>query len=93
VPLQVAPNPWGRGRPAFTLNLAQAGPVRLAVYDASGRRLRAVFDSGSRPVDAGTHRVCWDGRDERDRQVGAGVYLVRLETTAGIYGTKLVRTR
>jgi outer membrane protein assembly factor BamB len=50
--------------------------ARLEIYDVAGRHVRTLLDA---PLAAGEHRVAWDGRDARGREVGAGIYFVRLE--------------
>jgi len=60
--------------------------VRLSLYDASGRRVRALVDG---PLSAGPHRIAWDGRGESGVAVGAGVFLVKLETRGSTRTTKL----
>lgn len=74
--LAAAPNPFN---PSTTLafDLAAAGPVRLAVYDAAGRLVATLLDEHR---DAGRHRVVWDGRDRNGRMAAAGVYLYRLQS-------------
>jgi flagellar hook assembly protein FlgD len=42
-------------------------------------------------VDAGSHSVVWDGRDDRGRSAGTGVYFVRM-AGAGAAGAEQVRT-
>lgn len=55
-------------------------PVRLAVYDVSGRLVKTLVDE-ARP--AGDNAVNWDGTDRSGRSVSAGVYFARL-TGAGV---------
>jgi len=68
------PNPFN---PSTTIgfSLAREGRVELSIYDARGALVRTLVD-GSRP--AGDQQVVWNGRDDGDRQVAAGVYLYRL---------------
>ncbi|MCC7261387.1 MAG: T9SS type A sorting domain-containing protein, partial [Candidatus Latescibacteria bacterium] len=70
------PNPFN---PATTLRyqLAEAGPVRLAIYNATGTQVRLLV---SQPQAAGVYEVVWDGRDEQGRNAASGLYLGRLET-------------
>ena len=72
--LPAVPNPFN---PQTTLrfNLATDGPVRLAVCDLNGRRVRTVVDE---ILAAGDHAAVWDGRDDAGRPVASGVYLVVL---------------
>lgn len=84
-----APNPM---RDAVTLrfDLPTPSPVRLSIFDASGRRVRSLVDAA---MDAGRHAVAWDGRDAFGHALANGVYLVRLETGAGEEHQKVVLTR
>ncbi len=68
--LRAAPNPFNP-RTVFAFNLPQAGIATLAVYDVRGRLVRRLLDG---MLEAGSHRIAWDGRDDADRQVEAGVY-------------------
>ncbi|MCE5269711.1 T9SS type A sorting domain-containing protein [bacterium] len=80
---QNAPNPFNPST-CIRFSLEAAGMVRLEVFDLGGRRV-ATLDAGERA--AGTYSVEWDGRDERGRDLPAGVYLYRL--SAG--GTAITR--
>ena len=64
--------------------------VRLAIYDAQGRLIRTLFDGEAPP---GLQASSWDGRDDRQRPVAAGVYLAVLEGGGERRSTKLVVTR
>jgi hypothetical protein len=74
---------------AFTLSLADR--IELAVFEASGRRVRTLIPGSWR--DAGPYSVAWDGTDDRGRPVAAGVLFVRLRTSRGTDRTTLVRVR
>jgi flagellar hook assembly protein FlgD len=64
--------------------------VSLSIYDASGRRVRALA-RGTMP--GGEHGVYWDGRDPSGRAMPSGVYLIRLEVTDQALTRKLIKTR
>jgi hypothetical protein len=53
----------------------EAGPARLAIYDASGREVRELF-SGS--TGTGLQQYQWDGRDAHGTSMPSGVYYYRL---------------
>jgi len=74
---QNVPNPFN---PATTIsfNLAAPGPVRLSVYDISGRLVRTLVDDGE--ATAGDHETVWNGLDQSGRAVAAGVYFYNLKT-------------
>ncbi len=69
-----APNPFN---PSTTIAFDLATPtvVEIVIYDASGRRVRALLDE-LRP--AGGQKTVWDGRDGGGRSVATGVYFARL---------------
>ena len=70
--------------------LAEAGPVRLAVYNLLGQQVR-VLASGW--VDAGVHRVRWDGRTAAGVGVASGVYWVMLQAGERVQTAKLALIR
>lgn len=72
--LQNAPNPF-RETTALHFTLAQRAPVRLEIFDASGR---LVATPASGVFDAGEHAVEWQGRSASGEAVPDGVYFYRL---------------
>jgi len=51
--------------------------VTLSIFNIKGQKVRSVY-SGS--VNAGKHSVSWNGYNDRNQQVGSGIYFYRLET-------------
>ena len=82
-----APNP---AREAFSLRyvLPREGFVRLAIFDATGRRVRELV-AGTR--SAGDQSVPWDLRDGDGASVRPGVYFARLDVDGRVLTEKLVR--
>ena len=74
--LAVFPNPFN---PTTTVSfdLSSAAMARVDVYDTSGRRVRGLLNTH---LEAGRHRVIWDGRDAAGRQLASGVYLLQLRS-------------
>ena len=68
------PNPFNP-KTTLSFDLPQAGPVELAVYDITGRRVATLVDA---ELTAGHHTVTWLGRDQFGRQVASGIYFSRL---------------
>lgn len=66
------PNPFNPTT-SIQFDLAQAGPVRLDVYDSLGRLVKSLVDE-ERP--AGTHAVRFDAS-----KLASGLYLYRLSTS------------
>lgn len=74
------PNPFNP-RTTIRYDLPEPASVDLAVYDLNGRRVRTLL--GGVHEAAGARAVAWDGRDDRGRSLGSGVYLCRM--TAGTF--------
>jgi hypothetical protein len=87
--LPAYPNPLLFGA-TIPFVLAEAGHVRLSVYDAAGRRVAGLADG---ILDPGTHRVTWSGRSAGGRPVPAGTYFVRMEAGGTEAGGKVVVVR
>ena len=69
--LGLRPQPAGPGDLEVAFSLAQAGPVRLELFDAGGRRVLARDLGG---LGAGAHLE----RLGRGARVSAGIYFLRL---------------
>ncbi len=85
----VAGNPLV-GSTTLSYQLPQPAAVALQVFDLGGRLVRTLV-RGEQP--AGSYTVSWNGRDEGDRPVPAGVYLSRLQAGDRETAMKLIVTR
>lgn len=85
----VSPNPFNP-RTTVRFDLAEAGPVRLGIYDTRGRRVVTLVGG---PLAAGEYAQEWDGHDARGRAVSSGVYWARLEADGRAISRKLVLVR
>ena len=77
---QVYPNPFtGVLRIDYALAAQDVGTACLSIYDVSGRKVCDL----SNQLSAIGHlsSVVWDGRDDSQRRVPAGVYFVQLATS------------
>jgi hypothetical protein len=83
------PNPFN---PAVTIpfSLAEAGPLRLAVYDLAGRRVALLVDG---PGARGEQAVIWRGCDDAGRALPSGVYFIGMEARGFSARHKLVLLR
>ena len=84
--LQNHPNPFN---PTTTIKyvLVKPGHVRLAIYDLLGRHIRTLTDTYQQ---AGHFRIRWNGNNELETLVSAGIYLCRLEAMDFMKVIKLV---
>jgi hypothetical protein len=80
------PNPFNGGTTlAFVLDRAQR--VRLSLCDVAGRYVALVAD---RRYEAGKHVETWNGCDAGGNRLSSGLYLVRMQTAAGVFCRKLL---
>jgi aminopeptidase N len=69
------PNP-ARGTATVNFVTPRPGRVRLAVIDASGRRIASLLD---RLLEPGAHSAIWDGREASGATASPGVYWISLD--------------
>ena len=74
--LQSAPNPFNPSA-AISFVLGEPADVEIAIYDTRGRRV-VTLPGG--PLPAGPRTIYWNGRDDAERPVPAGVYFCRVDT-------------
>lgn len=75
------PNP-SSGNMTITLELGEAGPAQLAVYDLLGRQMLVIVEGD---MAAGRHSIDWSAR-----QFATGVYVIRLTTLHGSLSRRIV---
>lgn len=76
--------PWpqpARRAVRLSLTLAEAGEVRVEVFDALGRRVRPLAAGGRA---AGVHELAWDLTDSEGTAVRPGLYLLLARTANGV---------
>ena len=83
------PNPF-HAATTIRYGLAASGPVRLSVYDVTGRHVATLRERSER---AGWHAAVWDGTDGTGRRVAPGIYWVRLKTNDGVLIQQAVSLR
>jgi hypothetical protein len=73
------PNPFN---PSTTINfqLPKDEFVELKIYNRIGQEVRTLVNSG---YQAGSHKVVWDGKNNRGRSVASGMYIYKIK--AGKY--------
>jgi hypothetical protein len=85
----IQPNPF-RESVRIHFEVPAAGPVRLRIFDVSGRQVAIVAQEEVQPGD---RTMEWDGEASSGGRTGSGVYFYRLETTVGSRSGKVVRLR
>jgi subtilisin family serine protease len=69
------PNPF-RASASIDFRLPSAGDVRVALFDAAGRRVRTLVDTA---LPAGAHHARWDGRLASGGDAPVGLYFARIQ--------------
>jgi len=83
--LSAFPNPFNSSVTiSFTVGAQGLAPLRLAIYDLSGR-LVADLTAADLPRSAGKHKVIWDAGD-----MANGIYWVRLQSQESFKAIKIV---
>jgi hypothetical protein len=61
--------------------------VFMVITNILGQTMRVL---ANKKMNAGTHTVIWDGRDERGRKVGAGLYICLMEAGGNVLSCKMI---
>lgn len=85
----VSENP-SRAGASLALTTTQDGMVSVQLFDVTGRLVRTL-EEGRYP--AGERVVRWDGKDDRGRMVGTGVYFIRAVTPDGVQKRRIAVLR
>ena len=81
------PNPFDESA-TLRFDIPHAAPVRVEVFDVQGRRVRTLHKGW---LNAGPHKLIWDGRDDRGFPVASGIYFSRLEWQKQVRTQRMVR--
>ena len=71
----------------YMITGAEVAPVRLAVFDAMGRKVRTLAGGETKP---GIFSVEWDGKNDLEIPVAPGVYFCRMEGHGRAAQTKIL---
>jgi beta-lactamase superfamily II metal-dependent hydrolase len=83
--LRIFPNPFTSAT-TFSVDVPGGEPVRLGIYDVSGRLVRLFTDS-----EGGERTLTWEGTSTEGFAVSPGVYFLRAESPGGTVSLKLVK--
>jgi hypothetical protein len=83
------PNPFNSST-TIRYAASSAGKVEIAVYDATGQKVR-LLEKGS--IQAGEHTLLWNGTDERGQAVGSGVYIFTFRAGSVMKARRMVLMR
>ncbi|MCM2271728.1 MAG: T9SS type A sorting domain-containing protein [candidate division Zixibacteria bacterium] len=83
------PNPFN---PTTTIEftLPRNEQVKIDIYNIIGQTVRSLVDEHR---SAGTHKIIWDGKDQRGNPAATGIYLYRMQTGETSFVKKMILVR
>jgi hypothetical protein len=72
------PNPFNP-ETVIPFSVPESGALRLSIFNVLGQEVAVLVDE---QVEAGFHRIAWNGKDQFNRPVASGLYFVRMSATA-----------
>lgn len=69
------PNPFN-AQTHIPYSLKNAGHVQVIIYNVCGQMIRNLMNDY---INAGTHELLWDGKDQLGMDVSSGIYLIVIE--------------
>lgn len=80
------PNPFN-ATTTIQYQLPHEGQIRLTIYNLNGQVVKTLYNGRQK---VGTHRITWNGEDDRGKQLASGIYFCRLESGNRILIQKLI---
>jgi len=79
------PNPFNPST-SMTIHVPKRGHTQVSIYDISGRLIIKLVNQS---IDAGIHRVIWDGKSETGNFAPTGVYFLKVISGANQHLQKM----
>lgn len=70
------PNPFNP-ETTITYAIPKTGQVNIEIYNLKGQKVKTLINQ---KIEAGTHRVVWNGKDQDGKSVSSGVYFFKVKT-------------
>lgn len=83
------PNPFNP-KVTISFTLAEAGKVRVSIFDITGRRVARLADEN---FESGSHELVWTGRDNAGHVQSSGIYFLSMEASGYSERRRLVLLR
>ncbi len=83
------PNPFNLGT-QIQFQVPQRCNVSLIVFNLLGQEIRTLVDEER---EIGYYKVQWNGRDDNNRDVGTGIYIIRMKAGDFVQTRKMILTK
>jgi len=83
------PNPFNP-ETIIEYSLPKEGPITVCVYNSLGQKIRTLVDELQQ---AGIHKVIWDGRNDKGKQVTNGIYFYTIISFQLVESEKMLLLR
>jgi hypothetical protein len=83
------PNPFNP-ETEISFSLPERNQVSLVIYNILGKKVKTLVNG---EMEAGTHTVSWNGKDEAGNQVASGIYFYKLSAGELTATKKMVLTK
>ncbi|MHB8158844.1 MAG: T9SS type A sorting domain-containing protein [Desulfocucumaceae bacterium] len=84
------PNPFKQST-MINYQLPKTGMVSLKVYNITGQLVRTLVNTR---MTAGSYSYNWDGKDDRKKAIGNGIYFYQLQVDGTVTKTnKMIKLR
>ncbi len=70
------PNPFNSSC-IFEYYVPEKAHLTIAIYNLMGQRIKTIVDG---EVNAGIHKVLWNGLDDNGKKVGSGIYIYKMRS-------------
>nr|MBP7563699.1 T9SS type A sorting domain-containing protein [Candidatus Cloacimonadota bacterium] len=80
------PNPFN---PTTTIQygLAKDTHVKINIYNIKGQKVKTLINENKQ---AGVHKIVWDGKDHKQKNVSSGIYFYHIQTNHGRVTRKML---
>ena len=79
------PNPFS-AETTISFRVLSPCQVKIDICNILGQTMRTIMD---KPLESGTHKVVWDGRDSSGKQLQSGAYFARMHVGGDIITRKM----
>lgn len=81
-----APNPFNPDT-VIRYDLPEAAQIQVVIYNVGGQQVRTLVSAHQQ---AGRYQIIWNGKDDLDREVSSGIYLMRMQAASFLKTQKML---